>query len=116
MTIKILLTLLLCLGLVFAFREWKQSRVLAVAIIMLSLGGIFFVWQSSASTRIANAIGVGRGADLVLYISAVISFVLMVSLVLRIKHLQEQITDLARAIALSSPHQPDGADHDGAAQ
>ncbi|MEO5629123.1 MAG: DUF2304 domain-containing protein [Thermomonas sp.] len=101
--IRILLTVLLSFGLVFALREWKQSRVLFGAILMLTLGGMYFVWFDGAATTIANAMGVGRGADLVLYISSAISFVLVVSLLLRIKRLHEQLTHLARAFALAHP-------------
>lgn len=103
--IRILLTVLLSLGLVFAMREWKQSRVLFTATLALTLGGIALVWFDGTATAIANALGVGRGADLVLYVSAAISFVLVVSLLLRIKRLQEQLTQLARAVALANPVQ-----------
>lgn len=99
--IRIVLTAMLVVGLVFALREWKQSRVLCLAIASLALGGIYFVWDEAQTTRIANAMGVGRGADLVLYVYAAISFVLIVSLLLRIKQLHEQFTDLARAVALA---------------
>lgn len=101
--IRFLLTGLLLVGLVFAMREWKQSRVLCMAIFALTLGGIYFVWEVEASTRIANLLGVGRGADLVLYIYSAISFVLIISLLLRIKQLHEQFTELARVVALASP-------------
>ena len=101
--IRFLLTGLLLVGLVFAMREWKQSRVLCMAIVALTLGGIYFVWEVEASTRIANLLGVGRGADLVLYIYSAISFVLIISLLLRIKQLHEQFTELARVVALASP-------------
>lgn len=111
--IRILLTVLLSFGLVFALREWKQSRVLFGAILALTVGGLFFVWFDGAATAIANAMGVGRGADLVLYISSAISFVLVVSLLLRLKQLHEQLTQLARAIALASPASGDQADGQG---
>ena len=103
--IRVLLTLLLSLGLVFAMREWKQSRVLFSAILTLTLGGIFLVWFDGSATAIANALGVGRGADLVLYVSSAISFVLVVSLLLRIKRLHEQLTEVARAVAIANPVQ-----------
>lgn len=104
--IKPLLTGLLLVGLAFALREWKQSRLLCSAIVLLTGTGIFFVWEQDASTWVAHAMGVGRGADLVLYIYAAISFVLIISLLLRIKALHESLTDLARAVALSQPARP----------
>lgn len=100
--IRFLLTGLLLVGLVFALREWKQSRLLSMTTVALTIGGVYFVWHDQTSTRIANALGVGRGADLVLYIYSAISFVLIVSLVLRIKQLHEEFTELARAVALAN--------------
>jgi len=101
--IEWILTALLSVGLVFAVREWKRSRILCTAIVTLTLTGIVFVWEQQASTRIAHMLGVGRGADLVLYIYAAISFVLIISLLLRIKQLQEQFTELCRAFSLAHP-------------
>lgn len=101
--IRILLTALLSVGVVFALREWRQSRVMFGLIVLLTASGIFLVWFDQAATWLANSLGVGRGADLVLYISSAISFVLVVSLVLRIKRLQEQLTEVARAMALAHP-------------
>lgn len=100
--IRYVLTAMLLVGIIFALREWKQSKLLFLAIATLSLGGIYFVWDEGQATRIANLMGVGRGADLVLYVYSAISFVLIVSLLIRIKLLHEQFTDLTRAIALAS--------------
>lgn len=105
--IEVILTALLLVGIVFALREWKRSRLLCIAIVLLTGIGIFFVWRQDASMRVAQALGVGRGADLVLYIYAAISFVLIISLVLRIKALQDTLTELARAIALAQPARPE---------
>lgn len=104
--IEVILTALLSIGIAFALREWKQSRILGTTIVLLTGTGIFFVWQQDVSMRVANALGVGRGADLVLYIYAAISFVLIISLLLRIRALQETLTELARAFALANPTRP----------
>jgi hypothetical protein len=101
--IKPLLTALLSIGFLFAIREWKQSRMLCTAIMLLTVAGMYLVWEQQASTTIAHFLGVGRGADLVLYIYTAISFVLIISLLLRIKNLQEQITELIRVFALAHP-------------
>lgn len=106
--IRYILTAMLLVGIVFALREWKQSRLLFLAIAVLSLGGIYFVWDEEQTTRIANLLGVGRGADLVLYVYSAISFVLIVSLLIRIKLLHEQFTDLTRAVALANARRVDG--------
>lgn len=112
--IEFILTALLSVGIAFALREWKRSRLLCTAIVLLTGAGIFFVWKQDASMRVARVLGVGRGADLVLYIYAAISFVLIISLVLRIRALQETLTELARAIALAQPARPEsGKDRGG---
>lgn len=101
--IKLMLTGLLLVGLLFAIREWKRSSILCLAIMLPTCIGIYLVWQPQASTAIANALGVGRGADLLLYVYVALSFVLLISLLLRIKSLHEQLTELARAIAIANP-------------
>ena len=45
--------------------------------------GAFFVWAPEQTTVISRAVGVGRGADLVLYLWVVISLALMLVLYLK---------------------------------
>ncbi len=105
--IKIILTLLLLVGVVFAIREWKQSRLLAIMTTLLTATGMLFIWNLQVSDVVANFLGVGRGADLVLYTSAAISFILIVSLLIRIRLLHERLTHLSRAMALRDPSWPE---------
>jgi len=58
------------------------------------------------STSVANAIGVGRGVDLVFYFSHLFLLLLIVGLWRRYKVLMVTITRLSRAIALRNPNQP----------
>lgn len=103
MIIKILLVVGILAIVAIALRGSRSTAYLAVR----RLGSVAFATAAVAAilfpnalSWVANKVGVGRGADLVLYVLAV-SFVLVsVSLYQRIQHLEERILELARAIAL----------------
>jgi hypothetical protein len=65
------------------------------------------------STAVANAIGVGRGVDLVFYFSHLFLLFLIVSLWRRSIDLQVTVTQLARIIALQNPIKPGEKDSHG---
>jgi hypothetical protein len=77
-----------------------RVRVFAAALTLICLAGIYFIWSPSDLTFVANFIGVGRGADLLLYIF--LTFVMFELLMVRIrdKERDELITRLARRIAI----------------
>lgn len=90
----------------YAFAQRKRSLIVATAIFMLSTIGFVMVAAPEISTLIANWIGVGRGADLVLYIFVCLTLVAIFSLHLRMRKNFEIITILARNIALSNAKSP----------
>ena len=67
---------------------------------------LFLVVFPGASTRVANVIGVGRGADLVFYLSHLFLLFLIVALWRRSIALTNTITKLSRAIALQNASKP----------
>ncbi|WP_447578952.1 DUF2304 family protein [Achromobacter kerstersii] len=77
-----------------------RVRVFAGALTLICLAGIYFIWVPSNLTIVANFIGIGRGADLLLYIF--LTFVMFELLMVRIrdKERDELITRLARSIAI----------------
>ena len=66
------------------------------------------VWMGTASVIIfpdatsflAHLLGIGRGADLIIYTSLLISFYLIFRLYLGLVRLEQAITEIVRAIAL----------------
>jgi hypothetical protein len=105
MIIKILLISgAIAFGILFVRRPGAGShlalrRVLGLLVVV---GGIFAVLFPLAVTDVANAIGVGRGTDLVLYVSVMVFLFTSVSLYQRVSSLDEQITELTRQLALLS--------------
>ena len=53
-----------------------------------------------ATSFLAHLLGIGRGADLIIYTSLLISFYLIFRLYLALARLEQAITALVRAIAL----------------
>lgn len=70
--------------------------------VSLSLTGLVFSWMPETASSVAAAIGVGRGADLVLYVSVIANFLFSAFLLLRIYRLEEKISALTRAMAISA--------------
>ena len=101
MIIKLLLTLAFSVAALFAVRLIFTSRLLrGFFLLFISITATFFVNQPELATTVANALGVGRGADLVMYsfISVFALGMLMVSS--HISKLYFQITQLTRTVAI----------------
>lgn len=110
MIIKLILSAALVgIGL-YALSQRRTTRLFHGLMVLLVVAGGYFVWFPDHTTRIANALGVGRGADLLLYCWVVISLLLIVSLHLRLRRHLELITDLARRMALDASDEPDRPD------
>jgi small membrane protein len=90
--------LLLCL--LYALLQRQQARLLSQAIALVTLTGIYLVLFPEQTNALAHVVGVGRGADLVLYCWLVISLIISMHLQLQILQLQRLITELARELAL----------------
>jgi hypothetical protein len=101
MIAQILLSLLLCSVLVYAWAEYRRSPVVALMSFIVSLAGLYFVWVPAHSTRLAEFVGIGRGVDLILYIWVGISLIVLLNLHLKLRLQLELITALARTIALA---------------
>jgi hypothetical protein len=106
MIARALLSLLLCSVLVYAWVEYRRSPVVALLSVAASLAGLYFIWVPSHSTRVAEFVGVGRGADLVLYLWVCISLIVLLNLHLKLRTQHELITKLARTIAMASIASP----------
>ena len=109
MIIKILLIAgAIAFGFVFYRRPGAGShlavrRILGILVVM---GGILAVLFPDAVTAVANAVGVGRGTDLVLYVLVMVFLFTSVSLYQRVSALDDQITELTRHLALLDSRDP----------
>lgn len=77
----------------------------AVMLGLAALGAVLVVFPGVTS-RIATKLGVGRGTDLLLYVSIVAGLFVCANLYFRIKKQEQRIAELSRAFALESPPEP----------
>jgi small membrane protein len=59
-----------------------------------------------ATSFVAYLLGIGRGADLIIYASLLISFYLILRVHLTLSRLEQEITEIVRAIALDRLREP----------
>jgi hypothetical protein len=107
MIAQIVLSLLLGIVLLYAWAQYRRSPIVTVLSCVVSLIGFYFVWIPSHATRVAELVGIGRGADLVLYVWACISLVVLLNLHLKLRTQHELLTQLARSIALANATLPE---------
>lgn len=79
------------------FRSVVFDRVLAVFLFGLALIAILF---PNLTTALANLVGVGRGADLLLYLLFLISIFLFLHLYAGLARLERRQTEIIRELAL----------------
>jgi small membrane protein len=100
MIAQFILTALLGGLLLYAVKEARKSPAVGVMTIMAAIGGLYVVWVPSHASTLAEWAGIGRGADLILYVWAAISLIIMLNLHLKLRSQLELITALSRAVAL----------------
>jgi hypothetical protein len=103
MWIKVVLIIAIALIALVAMRTPQGARHLAVrriAMLAFVLFAVTSVIVPDVWNTLANALGVGRGTDLLLYLLVLVFLGYTASSYLRFRGLETQITQLARRIAL----------------
>jgi len=60
----------------------------------------YFLIFPSSSSSLALSLGIGRGADLIVYVSIVVVYYLLFKIYVKIEQMNEDVTKLVRSIAL----------------
>lgn len=103
MVFQILFALLFAGAIVLTWRRVRQQaiRVAEGAFwTILWATGIALVWRPEVTDVLANFFGVGRGADLILYVSVIVLFFFSFLLVITLDRLERQMTKLVQHQAL----------------
>lgn len=74
-----------------------------MGVVLLLAAGALSVLFPERVTALANALGVGRGTDLVVYVLAVASLFTWIGTYRRLHELEDRFVALARSVALDSP-------------
>lgn len=85
------------------FIVWMKKRLLDIIIlsVMIACAVLFILWPD-LTTIIAKKVGVGRGADLIFYISILIFWFVILKLYSRIRRLEQLFTSIIRNDALKN--------------
>ena len=98
--IKIPLVALLLFCALYGWRQRKLSPVVGFMTPVACGIGVALVIRPDWSSDAANFLGVGRGADLILYVWTAISILVLANVHFRLRAFQAQITVLTREIAI----------------
>lgn len=67
---------------------------------LLWIGTASIITFPDATSFVAHLLGIGRGADLIIYASLLMSFCLIFRIHLMLARLEQEITEIVRAVAL----------------
>ncbi|MBT4153839.1 MAG: DUF2304 family protein [Candidatus Magasanikbacteria bacterium] len=73
-------------------------------LIWIAAEGIVLFPESSS--YVASVLGIGRGADVVLYIAIVLLFLLMFRLYIKMEKVSREVTQIVRKQAVKDAHKP----------
>ena len=92
------------LTLLAGLRGWISKRAGMVWMTVWVTAGVAILWPQMLS-RIARLVGIGRGADLLLYCAVVVMLVGFLMVYVRLRRLRRELTLLVRALALRDADQ-----------
>ena len=91
-----------------AFRSKLAYRLLAVFFFFVA---VLFVMFPNSTSDIARLLGVGRGTDLLLYLTIFAGVHSCLLLYMRSRRLEHKLTELVRALAIKNAQYPSGTPH-----
>lgn len=101
--IQVILTLFAAFGFGAAVSRFRRGNLNLKQLVLWSLlwaAVIVVVLRPETASDVARRLGVGRGADVVVYLSIAALFYLQFRLFARVEDQERQITKLARELAL----------------
>ena len=102
MVIQYVATVIIAFILIQLLLKLRKDKLSLVKILIWTIfwgGALFVVWFPSIIAEIAQISGVGRGVDVIVYVSIIFLFYLIFNQNSKIDKLNEQITKLTREIA-----------------
>ncbi len=95
-----------------AFRSRLAYRLLAVLFVLLAVG---FVMFPNSTSDIAQFLGVGRGTDLLLYLTIFAGVHSCLLLYMRTRRMERKLTELVRGLAIRNAQYPSDTQYHSAA-
>lgn len=83
----------------------RRSALRRLFVLFFFGSGILFILQPHLTNRLAFLVGIGRGADLIFYVSILFLFFLCFNFYVRFRALEERQGRIVRELALRNPAQ-----------
>lgn len=106
MIIKFILIAGLVALLLFFIIKIRSKIMDRILFLFLFLAGVFFVIYPEATNKIAHAVGISRGADLIFYFAVVFFFFAILLLYSKNKDLEKKFTKLVSNDAVENAREP----------
>jgi hypothetical protein len=104
--IQLIIFLLLLALMGFYFARLRSKLADRLIVIMVGSAGLLMAIMPELSNSIAHTVGVGRGVDLVMYLSIIGLMFLWIGTYTRVRELETQQTRLVRSLALAQARFP----------
>lgn len=101
----VLLTGIAFITLYFIIQLKKQLLDLGLLFLLIAAAVVFIVWPESTNI-LAHKLGVGRGADLIFYVSILLFWFIVLKLYARLRRLEKTVTQFIREEALKKAEEP----------
>ena len=86
----------------YVYRKLRSSLLDVIIIFLFVITGMVFISFPLITNKIANIMGVGRGADMIFYLSVVTFSFLLVKLYARVRRLEHMIHSIIRANSIAA--------------
>ncbi len=93
----------------YSSREMRKFQFLFWIVVWVGAAAI--ISDPATSTFLADLVGIGRGADLIMYFSFLIAFYLIFRIHLLLNRLENDITQIVSAMALQEPKRDTQLEH-----
>jgi small membrane protein len=100
--IQILLLVIVLMIAVYIFTRMRNRIADIILLGVLVIAAVVFIIFPGWTFYIANSLGVGRGADLVFYVSILTFWFVILKLYARVRRLEQLITKIARKEAIET--------------
>jgi small membrane protein len=94
-------------------RGVARKRIVVFWLLVWNSGAVAMVWPRSV-VLLARALGIGRGADLLLYVSVLVMLAGFFYVYTRFRRLDRQLTQLVRRLAIEDARPPQSVMEPGA--
>ncbi|MET0782111.1 MAG: DUF2304 domain-containing protein [Microbacterium sp.] len=104
--ILIVVFVVFAVALVLPGQGARRLAIRRVLLLLTAMAGIVAIAFPQLVNSLANLLGVGRGTDLILYVLVVVFIGTSISNSIRHRHLEREVTKLARNVALGAAPPP----------